>query len=103
MIRVEEAEKIIQSRLKDFGTENIPFEMALGRVLAEEIKADRDIPPFNRPTVDAIAIPYEAFTKGLRTFKIKATQAAGETPLNIDVENECIEIMTGAALHDGLD
>ena len=37
MIRVEEAEKIILSQVKDFGTESIPFETSLGRVLAEDL------------------------------------------------------------------
>ena len=52
MILVEEAEKIIQSKVKNFGVENIPFEDAPGRVLAEDITTDRDLPPFNRATMD---------------------------------------------------
>lgn len=98
MIRVEEAEKIIQSQVKDFGTETIPFESALGRVLAEDLIADRDLPPFNRVTVDGIAINYISFEKGNRLFRIKAIQAAGDAPEEINNPDECIEIMTGAAL-----
>ena len=56
MITVEEAEKIIQAELRDYGAEIMPFELALGRVLAENIKADRDLPPFNRVTMDGIAV-----------------------------------------------
>ncbi len=70
----------------------------MGRVLAEDIKADRDFPPFNRVTMDGIAIRHEAFEKGNRVFKIKATQSAGEQPLEINNDDECIEIMTGAVL-----
>jgi hypothetical protein len=51
MITVEEAEKIILAQAADYGAEIIPFELALGRVLAENIKADRDLPPFNRDTM----------------------------------------------------
>lgn len=98
MIRVEEAEKIIRSQLRDFGTESIPFEQALGRVLAEDLLTDRELPPYNRATLDGIAITYQSFEKGMRSFKIKATQAAGDIPVDIDDPGECIEIMTGAAL-----
>jgi molybdopterin molybdotransferase len=97
-ISVTEAEKIILSLQKDFGTEIISFHDAAGRVLVQDITADRDLPPFNRIAMDGIAIKYDAFEKGIRTFKINSTQAAGEEPKNIDAIDECIEIMTGAAL-----
>lgn len=97
-ISVKEAEKIILSQQKDFGTETISFRNALGRVLAQDIRADRDLPPFNRVAMDGIAIKYEAFEKGIRTFKTVAVQAAGEEPKDIVGIDECIEIMTGAPL-----
>ncbi len=98
MITVDAAEKIILDQCKDFGTEIISFDKCLGRVLAENIFADRDFPPFDRVTMDGIAIDFDAYKNGNRSFKIKATQAAGENPINISNKNECIEIMTGAAL-----
>lgn len=98
MITVEEAEKIIQSKVKNFGIENIPFEDSLERVLAEDITTDRDLPPFNRATMDGIAISFAAYENGIKAFKIIATQAAGDTPVEINHPDECIEIMTGAAL-----
>jgi len=98
MTTVEQAEKLILAKLKDYGTENLPFEQTLGRVLAEAIKADRDLPPFNRVTMDGIAINYQAIENGIHTFHIKATQAAGDEPATINELDECIEIMTGAAM-----
>ncbi len=103
MILVEEAEKIILSQVRDFGTESIPFETSLGRVLAENLTADRDLPPFNRATLDGIALNYASFEKGIYSFHIKATQAAGDIPVDINAPDECIEIMTGAALPDTTD
>ncbi|TSD66820.1 molybdopterin molybdotransferase MoeA [Inquilinus sp. KBS0705] len=103
MTTVEQAEQMILAQLKDYGTETLPFEQALGLVLAEDIQADRDLPPFNRATMDGIAISHKAITKGITTFKIKATQAAGDEPLQINETDECIEIMTGAALSAELD
>ena len=96
MITVEEAEKIILAQATDYGAEIVPFELALGRVLAENIKADRDLPPFNRVTMDGIAVNYDAIAAGISTFKIKATQAAGDEPVDIEEHDECVEIMTGA-------
>ena len=98
MTTVEQAEQIILSEAKDYGTENIYFENAVGRVLAEDLKADRDLPPYNRVTMDGIAIKFDAFANGVRSFKIIATQAAGDTTFEINHPTECIEIMTGAAL-----
>jgi len=103
MVTVEQAEKLILAEAKDFGEEAIHFEDALGRALAEDIKADRDLPPFNRVTMDGIAVSYAAIEQGIQSFKIKATQAAGDDPINIDQPDECIEIMTGAALSDSVD
>jgi molybdopterin molybdotransferase len=103
MITVEEAEKLIQANAGDYGVEIIPFELSSGRVLAETIKADRDLPPFNRVSMDGIAINYQAIKEGITKFRIKATQAAGDSPVEIDGNDECIEIMTGAALSSSVD
>jgi molybdopterin molybdotransferase len=103
MTIVEQAEKLILAEATDYGAEIVPFDMALGRVLAENIKADRDLPPFNRVTMDGIAISYQSFENGIKTFKIKATQAAGDAPVDIDEPDECIEIMTGTVLPASVD
>ncbi len=103
MITVEEAEKIISDRKRDYGVEHVPFEQAAGRVLALDILADRDLPPCNRVTMDGIAVQYAAFETGIRSFRVKGIQAAGDKPLGIGMPGECIEIMTGAALPDSVD
>lgn len=98
MIKVEEAERIVLEEARDFGVESIPFANALGRILAENLVADRDFPHFDRVTMDGIAISFRAYEKGCRTFRIKATQAAGEPALKLEEESDCVEIMTGAVL-----
>lgn len=102
-VTVAEAEDIIGRNLKDYGVEEIPCHQALGRVLAENLYADRDLPPFNRATVDGIAIKSEAYHRGVRSFSIEQVQAAGEEPKDIDHKEGCIEIMTGAAVAGSLD
>jgi molybdopterin molybdotransferase len=81
----------------------VPFELALGRVLGENIYADRDLPSCNRVTMDGIAICYTSFENGTRDYKIKATIAAGDHPIEINPANECVEIMTGAPLPGSAD
>lgn len=103
MITVQQAEDIILSQTQNFGKEEISYNHALGRVLAENLTADRDLPPFDRPTVDGIAIRYDTYEKGVRSFTVKAIQSAGEPSISIDSEEECIEIMTGAALDHSVD
>ncbi|AKD04208.1 molybdopterin molybdotransferase MoeA [Pontibacter korlensis] len=98
MIRVEEAEALIQAQARNYRIERVPLDQALGRVLAIDLKADRDLPPFNRVAMDGIAIKYAAFENGLRSFSIDGTQAAGDKPLELPGTESCIEIMTGAAL-----
>jgi molybdopterin molybdotransferase len=103
MISVQEAEQIIYRHAMQYGTTDVPVAEAVGRVLAEDIKADRDLPPYNRVTMDGIAIRHAACENGTLTFKIKATQAAGDIPVDIDHEDECVEIMTGAAIAETAD
>jgi molybdopterin molybdotransferase len=103
MITVTEAEDIILRTATSCGTELVLLDEATGRVLAEDILADRDIPAFNRVTMDGIAIQFEAIEQGIKAFQRKGTQAAGDEPMNIDHLNECVEIMTGCALPPSTD
>ncbi|MGF7078158.1 molybdopterin molybdotransferase MoeA [Mucilaginibacter sp. UYCu711] len=103
MITVQQAEQLILDNARDYGAEIVLFDEALGRVLVENIKADRDLPAFNRVTMDGIAINYQSLEKGITIFNIKATQAAGDQPIDINNADECIEIMTGAALPESVD
>lgn len=103
MISVETASQIVLSQRKNYGTERLPLTQAMGRVLAEDLHTDRDLPPFDRVTMDGIAFRYTDFEAGRRQFRIAATQAAGETPWQSLEPGACIEIMTGAALPPAAD
>lgn len=74
-----------------------------GRVLFEPIHADRDFPPFDRATMDGIAIHFSSFEKGEKRFKIQGLAAAGEPQNILNNPLEAIEIMTGAMLPLGAD
>ncbi len=103
MITVEEAVDIILNYTRDFGTEKVPLADAGGRVLRETIKADRDFPPFDRVTMDGIAIRYDQFEAGQREYLIEGTAAAGAPEYLLKSPNHCLEVMTGAMLPKGTD
>jgi len=76
MITVTEARQLIHSTTRDFGVESISLSQAVGRTLREPLIADRDFPPYDRVTMDGIAIRYADFAAGNRTFKIAGIGAA---------------------------
>lgn len=98
LISVKKALEIVLERSENFGTKEISFINAVGSVLKEDIVADRDFPPFNRVSMDGIAISSEAFNKGQREFRIEGIQAAGSPQLTLQNRSNCIEAMTGAIL-----
>jgi len=70
MTTFEEAYKNVMNHLLDFGVETIELLKSNGRVLAEDVYADRDFPPFNRAAKDGIVIRYSAIEKGADSFGI---------------------------------
>ena len=98
MISTEQALQTIIDSAQDFGVEEIPFIQSVGRVLKENILADRDFPPFNRVSMDGISIDYSSFKKGQRSFPIEGIQAAGSEQISLQNSENCIEVMTGAVL-----
>jgi len=103
LITVEKANQLIAENARDFGMEAIPLEEGIGRVLREPIIADRDFPPYDRVTMDGIAIQFEDYRSGTRSFKISGVAAAGAEKMMLQSPNECLEVMTGAIIPDGLD
>lgn len=98
MISVKEASEIILSHTRDFGVEEIDLMHSSGKVLRDEIFAERDMPPFDRVAMDGIAILYEAFNEQVRTFTIEGMAAAGDAQHKLSNPHHCLEIMTGAIL-----
>jgi molybdopterin molybdotransferase len=103
MIEVKEAVQIINKSIVEFPTIKIPLEKALGRVLRQTIIADTDFPPFDRVMMDGIAIRYEDFNNGLRTFNIQGVQAAGAEQMKLKNTGSCLEVMTGAVAPEYID
>lgn len=101
MISVEEATRIIQSNLYKPEVISAPLDQAVGAVLAGTITADRDFPPFDRASMDGIAVSAEAYASGRRSFTIEGTQPAGVPQKRLSNPAHCLEVMTGAVVPEG--
>lgn len=98
MISTAEAAEAIAAALPRFEADDISLAHAAGRILLEPVCAERDQPPFDRVTMDGIALRYDAFAAGERSFSIAATGHAGDPVIPLASDGECVEIMTGAVL-----
>src|SRR5471032_2602578 len=104
MITPAEAEQLILAALPRAAAEDCPIAEAHGRVLRSALRADRDLPPFDRVTLDGYALRSSALTAGVGSFRIEAMQAAGQPPGVLgSAADACVEIMTGAPLPAGAD
>jgi len=81
---------------------NISIWDALGLVLAEEVKTDRDYPPFHRSTRDGYAVRAAEATPGA-TLRCVAEIKAGDTVTQPLASGTCVQIMTGAAVPSSAD
>ncbi|HYB40213.1 MAG TPA: molybdopterin molybdotransferase MoeA, partial [Candidatus Methylomirabilis sp.] len=107
MISVEEARERILCRLTVLGTERVELPEALGRALAEEIVAGRDIPPWPNSSMDGYALRASdtsaATPAGPARLALAGRVAAGavaDKPLR---PGEAFRIFTGAPLPEGAD
>lgn len=98
MISVKEAQKIVTENAFIPHISEVSLLESLGKVLAENIFADRDFPPFDRVAMDGIAISQQA-----EIFNIESTQYAGEAQKKLQSSENCMEVMTGAVLPLGCD
>jgi molybdopterin molybdotransferase len=91
----------ILDRLPALPVETRPLAALAGAVLAQEVRAERDQPPFDRVTMDGIALA--SARSDVRRLRIAGTQAAGRPPLVLPEGDVCFEVMTGAVLPVGCD
>jgi len=106
MLSYQQARELVTSRTtalsRDLQTESVPLRNAFGRILAQEIFADRDYPPFNRSIRDGYAVRAADTHPGV-TLRCVGELKAGDTPSVSVQQGTCIQIMTGAALPEGAD
>ncbi len=100
MIDVPEAVAAVLREASPFEPQAIPLPNALGLVLAEDIRADADSPPFDKSLVDGFAIRLADCAAALPVLE---TVSAGQVPTRVLDQPAAIQIMTGAPLPIGAD
>jgi len=103
MISISEAINFVKAKTDLLETESVNLDEAVGRVLAQEIKADMDMPPFNRSQMDGFAVKTEDVKNTPVKLKIVGESVAGKGWHNQLNSGEAVRIMTGAAVSSGAD
>ena len=103
MLTVPQADSILQKNPVSCPSQRVSLSAAAGRVLREHVAADRDFPPFDRATMDGIAVNSASFLRGFRNFPVEGLQKAGSPALLLRSRNGCLEITTGAVMPKGCD
>ena len=103
MISVAEAIQIVRAQTRPLPSERVKLEHALNRILAEDIVADSDLPPFDRAQMDGYAVRAEETTNAPVRLRIVGESAAGRGWHHELKEGEAVRIMTGAPVPSGAD
>jgi putative molybdopterin biosynthesis protein len=107
LLSIEEAIKIVEDNitLKPLGFEEVNLTEAYGRVLAEDVIANIDLPPFDRATMDGYAVKaeetYGAYEDNPVKFRVIGKIEPGEEPKIELNSGEAIEVSTGAPIPIG--
>jgi molybdopterin molybdotransferase len=103
VITPAEADAEIRRHMPGLPVESRPLSKCVGRILRQDVLAERDNPPFDRVCMDGIAVNSRALDVGMSTFFIEGIQGAGGVPRTLSHECHAIEVMTGAMLPHGTD
>jgi molybdopterin molybdotransferase len=107
MIPVDEALNKILSNVYPLGSEKVSILDALGRVISEDIQANRDIPPLDNSAMDGYALKYEDVQKASSNDPVRL-EVIEDLPAGFISKKkleraQTIRIMTGAPIPKGAD
>jgi len=102
VISFDEALACVIGAATPLGTETVPLAAAAGRVLAEAVVADLDLPPFDTTAMDGWAVPAAAAAGAPARFRVAGTLGAG-APAGELAAGWALKLMTGAPLPGGTD
>jgi len=100
MISLEQALEIVLGSARTLGSERVELGESLGRILAEDVASDIDMPPFDKSMVDGYACRRADLARELEVVEVIQ---AGLWPRKPVAANQCSKIMTGAAVPPGAD
>jgi molybdopterin molybdotransferase len=106
-VSVEEARRLILAEFHPLPSESVPLSRALGRILAEDIRAERDLPPFPNSAMDGYAVRAEDVRTASRKrpvrLRVRGEAAAGRPFPGVVEPGTAVRIATGALLPSGAD
>ena len=102
-LSVSEARRVVLESVAILGAEQVKLEQSLGRVLAEEVRANRDQPPYDISAMDGYALRSADLAKVPAMLEIIEDIKAGDMPSKILAPGQCARIMTGAPMPQGAD
>jgi len=103
MIPVADAIQIVLDQTTTLPAESVALADALGRILAEDIVADTDLPPFDRAQMDGYALRAADVASTPARLRIVGESAAGAGWHHEMKAGEVVRIMTGAPVPAGAD
>src|SRR3989440_885657 len=101
MIPIAEAIEIVLSQASHLGVESVQLKNSVGRILAEDIVADTDLPPFDRAQMDGYAVRAADVANTPARLRIAGESAAGAGGHHEMSSGSAVRIMTGAPLPKG--
>jgi molybdenum cofactor synthesis domain-containing protein len=103
MISISEAIQIVKAESNRLPIEQTPLSLCHGRILAEDIVADTDLPPFDRAQMDGYAVRAADVASVPARLRIVGESAAGDGWHHEMNAGEAVRIMTGAPVPVGAD
>src|ERR1700704_3131402 len=103
LLPVAEVERIIAERVTPVAeTETVPLSAAGGRVIARDVVAPIDLPPFDNAAVDGYAVRHADLAVGAETrLTIGERVTAGHAAVHALAVGAAVRIFTGAPMPDG--
>jgi molybdopterin molybdotransferase len=101
MIPVDAALEIVLQHTPSLGVEEVPLAEALGRVLAEDVRADADLPPFDRSAMDGYAVRASDVAHAPVVLEVAGQIRAGQWPDQPLPPRQTVQVMTGAPVPAG--
>src|SRR5687767_7398359 len=101
MVPVEEALQIVLRHTPTLPAEQVLLTDALGRVLAEDVASDVDLPPFDRSAMDGYAVRASDLDAAPVVLDVAGQIRAGQYPDRPLPPGQAVQIMTGAPVPPG--
>lgn len=103
MITVDQALTIVLDQVETLGSESVAIEQAHRRILAEDVRADMDLPPFDRARMDGYAVRSSDVSTAPVKLRVMGEIAAGAQFEHRVNAGEAVKIFTGAPVPGGAD